>query len=146
MSKNIEKLYKKVGKRYIEVPNQRFGDIDFFEFSFLVEACCGRRPIARSMFFDRVINKYYHILTQDERDRLFEWLNRNSSFVHDLENGEESCLLFNARFDKNNQFLIHTLFEGEEKTIKAFKFEDEYYTGKNSYIVKEYIIKIEKDV
>lgn len=141
----MEKLYKKVGKRYIEAPNQRFGDIDFFEFCFLVEACCGRRPIARSMFFDRVINKYYHVLTQNERDRLFEWLNRNSGFIHDLENGEESCLLFNARFDKNNQFLIHTLFEGEEKTIKTFKFEDKYYTGKNSYIAKEYITKIEKD-
>ena len=104
----MEKRYKKVGKRYVEVEPQRFGDIDFFEFSFLVSACAGRRPIARSMFFSRVIDKYYYVLSQNERDCLFDWLNRDSSFQYDLEKEEESCLLFNARFDKNNQFLVHT--------------------------------------
>ena len=140
----MEKRYKKVGKRYVEVEPQRFGDIDFFEFSFLVEACAGNRPIARSMFFDRVIDKYYHVLSQDERDNLFEWINRSSSFKFDLERGCDSCLWFNARFDKNNQFLVHTLFNGEEKTYEAFKFEDKYYTKKNTFIAEEFITKVEK--
>ena len=83
----MEKRYRKVGRRYVEVEPQRFGDIDFFEFSFLVSACAGNRPIARSMFFDRVIDKYYHVLSQDERDNLFEWINRSSSFKFDLERG-----------------------------------------------------------
>ena len=140
----MEKRYKKVGKRYVEVEPQRFGDIDFFEFSFLVSACAGRRPIARSMFFSRVIDKYYYVLSQIERDCLFDWLNRDSSFQYDLEKEEESCLLFNARFDKNNQFLVHTLFNGEEKTYETFKFEDKYYTKKDTFIAEEYITKIEK--
>ena len=139
----MEKLYKKVGKRYVEVEPQRFGDIDFFEFSFLVEACTGNRPIARSMFFDRVIDKYYHVLSQDERDNLFEWINRSSSFKLDLERGCDSCLWFNARFDKNNQFLVYTLFNGEERVFKAFKFMDTYYTKKNTFIDEEYITKVE---
>lgn len=139
-----EKLYKKVGKRYVEVEPQRFGDIDFFEFSFLVEACCGRRPIARSMFFQRVIDKYYYVLTQNERDRLFEWLNRNSSFKFDLEKGEESCLLFNARFDKDNQFLVSTFFGGENKDVEAFLFQGRYYTKRNTSINEDYITKVVK--
>ncbi len=140
----MEKLYRKVGKRYVEVEPQRFGDIDFFEFSFLVEACAGNRPIARSMFFDRVIDKYYHVLCQDERDNLFEWINRSSSFKFDLERGCDSCLWFNARFDKDNQFLVYTLFNGEEKTYEAFKFEDKYYIKRNTSIAEEYITKLEK--
>jgi len=141
----MNKLYKKLGKRYIEVEPQRFGDIDFFEFSFLVEACAGNRPIARSMFFDRVIDKYYHVLSQDERNNLFEWINRSNSFKFDLERGCDSCLLFNARFDKNNQFVVHALFNGEEKVYEAFKFEDRYYIKKNTFIAEEYITKVENE-
>ena len=48
-------------------------EIDFFEFSFLVEACIPERPIARTMFWHNVIDKYYHELTDDERARLFEF-------------------------------------------------------------------------
>lgn len=139
----MEKLYRRVGKRYVEVKPQRFGDIDFFEFSFLVEACAGNKPIARSMFFDRVIDKYYHVLSQDERDNLFEWINRSSSFKFDLERSCSSCLLFNARFDKKNQFLVYTLFNGEEKVYETFKFEDKYYTKKDTFIAEEYITKVE---
>lgn len=140
----MEKRYKKVGKRYVEVEPQRFGDIDFFEFSFLVSTCAGSRPIARSMFFSRVIDKYYYVLSQNERDCLFDWLNRDSSFQYGLEKEEESCLLFNARFDKNNQFLVHTFFDGEEKIIEAFLLDGKYHTSKTTSINEEYITKIEK--
>ena len=60
----MEKLYKKVGKRYKEVEPQRFGDIDFFEFSFLVESCIPPSPIARAYFWQNVIDKYYYVLTK----------------------------------------------------------------------------------
>ena len=140
----MEKLYKKVGRKYVEVEPQRFGDIDFIEFAFLVEACSGRQPIARSMFFQRVIDKYYYVLTQNERDRLFEWINRSYSFESGLETKDENCLLFNARFDKNNQFIVSTFFNGEEKIYEAFKFEDKYYTKKDTFIAEEYITKVEK--
>ena len=138
----MEKRYRKVGRRYVEVEPQRFGDIDFFEFSFLVEACIPPRPIARTMFWQDVINKYYHRLSQNERDRLFDWINRCDSFNYNLDSNED-CQLFNARFDKNNQFLIHTFFDGEEKVYEAFKFEDRYYTKKDTFIAEEYITKVE---
>jgi hypothetical protein len=140
----MDKIYKKIGKRYQEVDYPRFGDIDFFEFCFLVEACFGKRPIARSMFFERVIDEYYHVLTQNERDRLFEWLNKNPSFNYELLNEEESCLLFNARFDKNNQYLVTTEYEGEECVHETFRFKGRYCTAKNHFINDDYIIKTEK--
>ena len=139
-----EKIYKKVGKRYVEVEPQRFGDIDFFEFSFLVETCIPKRPIARAMFWQRVIDKYYYVLNQNERDRLFEWINRNHSMQSGIEEGDEDCLLFNARFDKNNQFLVSTFFGGENKDVEAFLFNGTYYTSKNRFINEEYITKVEK--
>ena len=140
----MEKLYKKVGRKYVEVEPQRFGDIDFIEFAFLVEACSGRQPIARSMFFQRVIDKYYYVLTQNERDRLFEWINRSYSFESGLETKDENCLLFNARFDKNNQFLVSTFFGGKENKTEAFLLDGKYHTSKNTTINEEYITKVEK--
>ena len=140
----MEKLYKKVGRKYVEVEPQRFGDIDFIEFAFLVEACSGRQPIARSMFFQRVIDKYYYVLTQDERDRLFEWINRSYSFESGLETKDESCLLFNARFDKNNQFLVSTFYVGKENKTESFLLDGKYHTSKNTTINEDYITKVEK--
>jgi hypothetical protein len=139
----MEKLYKKVGKRYIEAEPQRF-NIDFFEFSFLVEACIPKTPIARAYFWGNVIDKYYFEMTQNERDRLFEWINRTYRMEEGLKAKDEDCLLFNARFDRNNQYLVYTIFNGEEKTYEAFKFEDKYYIKRNTSIAEEYIIKVEK--
>ena len=138
----MEKLYKKVGKRYVEVEPQRF-EIDFFEFSFLVEACIPKTPIARAYFWSNVIDKYYFEMTQNERDRLFEWINRTYRMEEGLKAKDEDCLLFNARFDKNNQYLVSTVFNGEEKTYEAFKFEDKYYIKRNTSIAEEYITKVE---
>lgn len=140
----MEKTYKKVGKRYVEIEPSRFEDIDFFEFSFLVESCYGRRPIARSVFFEKVIDKYYYVLTQNERDRLFEWLNRNVGFQQELKDKEESCLLFNARFDKDNQYLVSYFFDGENNKKETFLYDNEYRISKNTYIDKKYITQIEK--
>jgi len=52
-------------------------NIDFFEFSFLVEACIPPVPIARAVFWGKVLNEYYKVLSQEERDKLHEWLNHN---------------------------------------------------------------------
>lgn len=114
--------------------------IDFIELSFLVEACIPPRPIARSMFWDRLINEIYFKLTEDERSRLFVWIQRNPSF--NLKN--EDCQLFYHRFDPENQYTVHCLLKGKKSTIECFKMDDTYWTAKNVSIVKEYIEKIEK--
>jgi hypothetical protein len=59
-------------------------------------------PIARSSFWSDVINKHYHVLTESEREILFKWINGNPSMIQGLERKNEDCLLFNARFDKEN--------------------------------------------
>jgi len=119
-------------------------NIDFFEFAFLVEACIPPRPIARAMFWDDVINKHYHVLTKDERERLFDWVNKNGFMEIGIENNNEGCLLFNARFDKDNQYSAKTLYNGKEETLDCFKWRNRYYTSKSTSILEEYIIKITK--
>ena len=127
--------------------DKRF-NIDFFEFSFLVEACIPPRPIARSMFWDEVINVHYHNLTEDERARLFEWINRNGQMESSLEKGDEQCLVFNARYNPDNQYRIETLYNGKKESYDVFKFKDRYYTeyynSRNKSIEKEFITKIDK--
>lgn len=120
-------------------------NIDFFEFSFLVEACIPPRPIARAMFWDDVINKHYNTLTDNERERLFEWINRNACMQDGIEQGNEDCLIFNARFDPDNQYKVHTNYNEKLEVYDAFKWNDMYYTRKNTSIDDKYITKVEKD-
>lgn len=121
---------------------QRF-EIDFFEFSFLVESCIPPSPIARAYFWGNVIDKYYHEMTENEREMLFVWINRNPRFQSRLKDNED-CQLFNARFDPNNQYLIKTLFKGKEETFHIFKWKDSYHTSKTTSIQPEFITKIDK--
>ena len=118
-------------------------NIDFFEFSFLVEACIPPRPIARAMFWEDVINKHYHVLTENERERLFEWINKCDNFTYNLDKNED-CQLFNARFDKENQYKVRYQFQGEERTVDCFKWNNRYHISKTQSILEEYIIEATK--
>ena len=119
--------------------------IDFFEFSFLVEACIPPRPIARAMFWDDVINKHYNTLTDNERARLFEWINRNACMQDGIEQGNEDCLIFNARFDPDNQYKAYTNYNEKLEVYDAFKWNDRYYIRKDTSIEDKFIIKVEKN-
>lgn len=122
------------GNYFIVDANCRF-QIDFFEFSFLVEACIPPSPIARAAFWDDVINKYYQVLTPDERAKLYEWIVRNPCF--DL--ADEDCALFAARFNPANQYKLQLSYD-DNSEIDAFKWKDGYYVGKNVSINPDYII------
>lgn len=126
-----------------DVTISRF-NIDFFEFSFLVEACIPPRPIARAMFWDDVINKHYNVLTESERARLYEWVNRNHSMQDGIENNNEDCLLFNARFDPNNQYYVTSKYKGKTDTHKCFLWKGKYHILKNTHIESKYITKEDK--
>jgi hypothetical protein len=109
--------------------------IDFFELMFLAEACIPPRPIARAMFFQDMSDKYYHQMTDNERNRAFEWLTKNDYFK--LE--EEDCHLFFARFNPKNQYKVSCFHHGKAQEIDCFRFNDKYHTSKNTSVNEEYI-------
>lgn len=104
-------------------------DIDFFEFAFLVEACIPQRPIARTMFWHDVINKYYWVLTEGERADLYEWINRNPCYQKGLEDKQEDVLWFEYRYNPDNQYEVEAEADGKKETHRCFKFGDDptYY-------------------
>lgn len=118
-------------------------NIDFFEFSFLVEACIPPRPIARAMFWDDVINKHYHVFTENERQRLFEWINRCDNFTYNLPTNED-CQLFNARFDKENQYEVETKYNSITENHRVFKWQGKYHISKTQSVNEDYIVEITK--
>lgn len=116
--------------------------IDFFELSFLAEACIPPKPIARTFFWQNLISKYFHQMTANEKIRLFNWLNRNDWYQESLKK-EEWTQIFHARFDPDSQFKVTTELNGKEEEYMCFKLNDRYYTEVNKWIVPEYIKKVE---
>jgi hypothetical protein len=120
-------------------------NIDFFEFSFLVEACIPPTPIARASFWQNVINQYYHELTPNERSRLFEWISKNGRFQRGIETNDVDCLLFKARYDPENQYSVCIKPKGKSLTwVDCFKFGDRYHVGKNTFVDSSEIIEARK--
>jgi hypothetical protein len=120
---------------------KRVFNVNFEEFMILTSVTIPPRPIARSMFWDDVIDKYYHQMTPDERERLFEWIQKNENF--DLE--IEGCALFHARFNPDNQYFITAIKDPfMVEVYETFKYKDKYHTKKNVFIDDDYITKIEK--
>jgi hypothetical protein len=123
--------------------------IDFFELSFLVEACIPPRPIARSMFWDEVINVYYHQMSWDERRSMFDWLSRNPTFTDGLVAKNKQVEAFEARFNPDKQFMVYSNWNGDDVEHHCFlldgKYYVEYYAGSRSrWIASEFILRVEK--
>ena len=111
--------------------------IDFIELAFLAEACIPERPIARSMFWDRLCDDIYHELTVEERARLFEWIQKNPSFSLD----KEDCQYFYDRFNPQNQVTITTSHKGVIKDYECFMHKGQYQISKTTSILEQYIVK-----
>lgn len=115
-------------------------NIDFLELCFLAEACIPPVPIGRAVFWDRLINDYYKRLSEEQRNRLFDFVTRSSKF----DKGNEDCQWFYARYNPQNQFHIQCEKNGRKETIKAFRKDDRYCVGKVIFVASDYIVKVEK--
>jgi len=118
-------------------------NIDFFELSFLAEACIPPRPIARAMFWQDLTRKYWEQMTEGERANLFNWMNRNDWYKKSLET-EEDTQIFHARFDPDNQYMVKTKYKRKKEEHRAFRFGDRFYKGLNTFIAEEYIVEANK--
>jgi len=116
--------------------------IDFFELAFLAEACIPPRPIARTIFWHNLTERYWRQMTEGERIHLFEWLQKNWQYEESLQK-EEDTQVFHARFNPDNQYEVTTT---EKEKIRAFKMGDRYYVGTNRWVAEEYIVSVEKFV
>jgi hypothetical protein len=114
--------------------------ISFFELSFLAEACVPPTPIARASFWQSLIDVHFYRMTQDERDHLFEWINRDWRFKDSLEKKNKDCLLFNARFDKENNFDVE--LNNGEVVKNTFLWGGYYHTQCRVFLDKNQIKKV----
>lgn len=111
--------------------------IDFFELCFLAEACIPPRPIARAMFWDKMIDEYYFQMTEEQRAKAFEWIQKNPSF--DIK--EEGCLLFYNRYNPENQHKVFAKHKGKVTSHNCFLHKGKYHIKSNTSILEKYIMK-----
>lgn len=113
--------------------------IDFYELAFLAEACIPPKPIARTHFWRNITDRYWHQMTEQQRNHLFSWMNRNDWYKESLQN-EEYTKVFHARFNPDNQYMVKTNFQEKVEEHRAFLLDGKYYTNHNTWIADEYII------
>lgn len=118
--------------------------IDFFEYSFLLEACIPPVPIARSMFWLDSINTEFYRMNTSERNSLHEWISRNGYFQKGLQDGNKDIIHWDARYNPKNQYRVTTDFNGDIKEHLAYKLDNKYYIRTNTSLMEEYITKIEQ--
>ena len=118
--------------------------IDFFEYSFLLEACIPPRPIARSMFWLDSINTEFYRMSTAERNSLHEWISTNGYFQKGLQDGNKDIIHWDARCNPKNQYKVITDFNGDIKEHLAYKLDGRYYIRTNTSLMEEYITKIEQ--
>ena len=117
--------------------------IDFFELLFLAEACIPPSPIARATFWQNLTNVYYEQMTDNERSRLFSFMNRNEIYQESLL-FQEDTQIFHARFDPNNQYLVKYNYNGESREIHTFFRNGKYWTFSTRLINEDFITEIIK--
>ncbi len=115
-------------------------ELDVFEIAFLAEACIPPVPIARAMFWERMINEIYDKLNDDERAKIFEWICKESKFNKE----HQECQWFYARYNPNNQFEVDCFFNGKVGTHKCFRKDDKYWVNRSKNINPEYIKEVRK--
>jgi len=117
--------------------------IDLFELSFLAEACSPPAPIARAMFWQDLTDKYWHQMSDSQREPFFNWLQKNLRYEESLKT-EEDTQIFHARFDPENQYQIETEFQGKKEFHRAFLRDGKYWINRTTWIAEEYITSVEK--
>ena len=113
--------------------------IDFFELTFLAQSCIPQAPIARTMFWQRLVNDIYHKLSDNDRERMYNFMLRD---ITDKNNKDIQWFL--ARYDKDNQYIVTTDHNGYDERTEAFLFKDNYYVGIDRFFNNKFIKKIEK--
>ena len=84
--------------------------------------------------------KIYHFLLNH-----FQEVNRCYGMQQGIIDKNEDCLLFNARFDKNNQYDVIVKYkDGIQQSYPCFKWMDRYHISKTQSIFEDYIIEIHK--
>lgn len=118
-------------------------EIDFFELMFLAEACIYPSPIARAVFWRDMIDKYYDMMSNNQRNRAYEWINLNSKYKEGLKKGIKEVLMFEDRYNPWNQYKVTVKYEGEEEIHDAFYHKGRYHINSTTSIQEKYITKVE---
>lgn len=119
--------------------------IDFFEYSFLLEACMPPVAIARTMMWKRSIDEDFFKMSKDQTFNLYNWLKQSikdrlkqpDNWVSKYD--KELLEIWLARFDPKNQYEVLTK---DGKIIKSFKYNDLYYIKVNTRINEDFIDNI----
>ena len=110
-------------------------EIDYFEFSVLVEACWHSGTILRHSIMQKAINGWFHCLSADEQKSAYNFFKRTKGD----ESTEEIQKMFLARYDPDNQYIVDTDCKGITVRENAFLFNGKYHTT-DAYTINEKFI------
>jgi hypothetical protein len=115
--------------------------IDFFELMFLAEACIPPTPIARAYFWEKLTDNYFSQMSKEQRNHLFESMNRKENYKRSLL-VEEETQLFHARFNPDNQYMV-TIYDNSI-TYSTFLWHGKHHVDRRTHIPDKFIKEVKK--
>jgi hypothetical protein len=111
--------------------------IDYFEFTILVEACWYDSTILRHSVMEKAINAWYHELNQNEKRRAYEFFKRTKGEEVTTEVQER----FMARYNPDNQYLVGYKNKSmkKEEFCRAYKYNGIYWLSTTQFVPEEII-------
>jgi hypothetical protein len=80
-------------------------------------------------------------MSDEERERLYDWILK---LLDPKQKEIEDVKIFLARFNPDNQYKITTNFLNKIETVNCFLHDGKYKTKRNTSLIEDYIINIEK--
>ena len=98
-------------------------------------------PPKNELTWNQTIDRHYRLMTTYQRNTMFEYISKIEEYQERLKEGNGSCLLFQERFDPQNQYELEMV---SGITIDVFKRKDGYHVGIKTPIIPEMIKSVTK--
>lgn len=114
--------------------------IDFFELLFLAETCIPPVPIARTMFWRKLIDEHHDAMTERQRSDFLAAMMKNPRF----DTGKQDCRQLFCRYARQHQYRVKIDTGSTKGEFFTYFFNGLHYINREAWLPEKYIVSKEK--
>jgi hypothetical protein len=118
--------------------------ISFLELMVLSQNCIPPTNVPRTLFWRKLIDEHYKLMSDEQRIKLYKWMRTNSKYLDGLKD-EHWIQVFDGRYNPETQYKVTIVhLDGKYEVIDVFLVDDRYHLDSETEIGKDWIINVNK--